>query len=195
MSTIRFLVGLSSGFSTDRAWVANRGAACTPASVLMALRLLGVPELPPLDAMSLALGANLPYGAPGLLAYLALPGRRSPLDLAIERVANAGGLPVRARTALVAPWTALRTRPGEVLVAHLAWGQERPNTRGSWGFRPLDVRTWSTGGHSVVVLDGGAAHWRVLDPNHPGVQEWARPGVAVTATRLSRAGPPGPPPR
>ena len=39
-------------------------------------------------------------------------------------------------------------------------------------------------GHSLVV-DAGPFGWQVLDPNLPGLQEWPRPGVAVTATRLT----------
>ena len=174
-------------FSYEAAWVANRGAACTSASTLIALGLLGVPDLPSLEAATLALGAAGPYGAPGLFDYITLPGRRSPLDVAIEALAAARGRPVRARTGLVLPWPPLAGKPGSVLVAHLAWGQERPGVYGTWGFHPLQRATWSTGGHSVVVLEGGRGPWRVLDPNHPGVQEWPRPGVAVTATRIRRA--------
>ncbi len=164
----------------------NRGAACTSAAALIALGVLGVSGLPPLEEATLALGAAFALGAPGLLDYVTLPGRRAPLDLRIESLAAARGVPVRSRTGLVSPRPALSTRPGELLIAHLAWGQERPGFYGTWGFRPLHVRTWSTGGHSVVVLEGGRGRWRVLDPNHRGVQEWPRPGVAVTATRLSR---------
>jgi hypothetical protein len=152
----------------------------------MALGLLEVPNLPHLEAASLALGAPAAFGAPGLLDYVTLGWRRAPLDRRIERMARERGVRVRARTGLVAPWPPLTTRPGEVLVAHLAWGQERPGVRGTWGFHPFDRATWSTGGHSVVVLAGGRSAWRVLDPNHPGIQEWPRPGVAVTATRIRR---------
>lgn len=190
---IKFLVADVGDFSCERAWVRNQGAACTSASALAALRLLGVPRLPALDAMSLALGAARPYGAPGLLDYITLPGRRSPLDLAIERVAAAGGRPVRSETRLVPPWPAPRARPRAVLIAHLAWGQERPGVYGTWGFRLLVPATWSTGGHSVLVLAGGGGPWKVLDPNHPQVQEWPRPGIAVTATWISPGISPGPP--
>ena len=176
-------------FSYESAWVANRGAACTSASTLIALGLLGVPDLPPLEAATTALGASTPYGAPGLLDYVTLPGRRSPLDLAIEALAAARGRPVRSRTGLVFPWPPLATGPGSILVAHLAWGQERPGVYGTWGFHPLRPATWATGGHSVVVLAGGGGPWRVLDPNHQGVQQWPRPGVAVTATRIAPSEP------
>lgn len=172
-------------FSYESAWVANRGAACTSASTLIALGLLGVPDLPPLEEAVTALGGTAPDGAPGLLDYVTLPGRRSPLDLAIEALAAVRGRPVRSRTGLVLPWPALATRPGSILVAHLAWGQERPGVYGTWGFHPLRRETWATGGHSVVVLAGGRGAWRVLDPNHRGVQDWPRPGVAVTATRVA----------
>ena len=179
-------MGIDSVFRYENAWVANVGAACTSASALIALGLLDVPHLPTLDAASLALGAPAPFGAPGLLDYVTLPGRRAPLDLRIERLAAERGASVRSHTGLVAPWPALRTRPGEVLVAHLAWGQERPGLYGTWGFHVVDRATWSTGGHSVVVLEGGPGPWHVLDPNHRGVQVWPRPGVAVTATRMRR---------
>jgi len=175
-----------SPFSEPSAWVQNRGAACTTASSLIALGLLRVPDLPPLGPATLALGAAQEYGAPGLLDYLSLPGRHAPIDLRLERLAAERGVAVRARTGLVLPGWPLRTRPGEVLVAHLAWGQEKPGTYGTWGFNLLRPRTWSTGGHSVVVLAANGGGWTVLDPNHEGIQEWPRPGVAVTRTRLSR---------
>jgi len=176
-------------FPNERAWVQNQGAACTSASTLIALGLLGVPDLPDLAVASIALGASVPFGAPGLMDYVTLAGRRAPLDVRIERLAAERGVKVRSRTGLVAPWPALRTRPGEVLVAHLAWGQEQPGVYGAWGFHPFDRATWSTGGHSVVVLEGGRGPWRVLDPNHRGIQEWPRPGIAVTATRIRPTGP------
>jgi hypothetical protein len=167
--------------------VQNQGAACTTASLLIALGLLRVPDLPPLGAATRALGAAQEYGAPGLLDYVSVPGRRAPLDLRVERLAAERGVAVRSRTGLVVPGWPLRTRAREVLAAHLAWGQERPGWYGSWGFSPWRRATWSTGGHSVVVLETGREGWQVLDPNHPGVQVWARGGVAVTTTRLSLA--------
>ena len=185
MMTITFFVTPDSSFSGPSVWVQNQGGACTTASLLMALGLLGVPDLPALGPATLALGAAQEYGAPGLLDYLSGPGRRAPLDLRVERIAAERGVAVRSRTGLVVPGWPLRTRPREVLVAHLAWGQERPGYRGTWGFRPLVRATWATGGHSVVVAEAGPAGWRVLDPNHPGVQTWPRPGIAVTRTRLS----------
>jgi hypothetical protein len=116
-----------------------------------------------------------------------MPGRRAPLDVRVEKLAAERGVRVRSVTGLVLPFRPLRTRPGAVLVAHLAWGQEGPGCYGSWGFSPVRPATWSTGGHSVVVVDSRAPGWRVLDPNRPGIQEWPRPGVAVTATRLGPA--------
>ena len=169
-----------SPFSHFSAWVQNQGAACTSASLLIALGLLKVPSLPALGPATVALGAAHEYGAPGLLDYVS--GR---LDRRVEALAATRGVAVRSRTGLVLPGRPLRPRPGEVLIAHLAWGQERPGYRGTWGFRPLVRATWATGGHSVVVAEAGAAGWRVLDPNHPGVQTWPRPGIAVTRTRLS----------
>src|SRR5207248_3062729 len=60
--------------------------------------------------------------------------------------------------------------------------------RGARGGHPLRLSTYSVGGHSVVVAsvepDGS---WVVVDSNHPGVQRWARQGVAITATRLRPA--------
>jgi hypothetical protein len=186
-TTIRFFVTADNPFSGQQAWVENQGAACTSASLLIALGLLGVPGLPALGPATLALGAAREYGAPGLLDYVSLPGRQAPLDLRVEKLAAERGTLLRSATGLVVPFLALRTRPGEVLVAHLAWGQERPGRHGTWGFSPARPATWSTGGHSVVVVDAGPPGWRVLDPNLPGVQEWPRPGIAVTATRLHLA--------
>jgi len=185
--TITFVVTADNSFSGQSAWVQNQGAACTTASLLIALGVLGVPDLPPLGPATLALGAAQEYGAPGLLDYVSRPGRRAPLDLRVERMAAERGVAVRSRTGLVLPGWPLRRRPREVLVAHLVWGRERPGFYGTWGFSPLHRGTWSTGGHSVVVLDADGGGWQVLDPNHPGVQAWPRPGVAVTRTRLSLA--------
>lgn len=184
--TIRFFGGRVDGFSPENSWVQNRGAACTSASLLIGLGLLGVPGLPSLGEACRLFGAPVDFGAPALLDYVGLPGRRAPLDVRVEAVAAARGRAVRSRTGIVLPYPPPRPRSAEVLVVHLLYGQERPGAYGYWGFRLLDRRTWDTGGHSVVLLGtderGG---WRVLDPNWPGVQEWPRPGVAVTVTRLS----------
>jgi hypothetical protein len=169
----------------ERAWLPNEGAACTTASVLIALGALGARGLPDLGTASVGLGASEPLGAPGLLDYVGLPGRRAPLDLRIERLAAEAGLPVRSRSGLVARGWRMRPVPGEVLVVNLAWGQERPGRYGTWGWHPTRPRTYATGGHSVVLsareADGG---WLVVDPNHRGVQRWPRPGLAVTVTRI-----------
>jgi hypothetical protein len=174
----------------EKVWVENRGGACTTASVLAGLGLLGARDLPQLGDATQALGAAAAYGAPALMDYVSLPGRRAPLDVRIEALAAAAGgaLRVRARSGLVARVRRVRPVPGEVLVANLAWGQERPGHYGTWGWHPLHPRTYTTGGHSVVLLgveSGG--EWLVLDPNHRGLQRWPRPGVAVTVTRLRRA--------
>ena len=171
-------------FFGQEVWVQNQGAACTTASLLIAMGLLGVPGLPALGPATLALGAAQEYGAPGLLDYVTLPGRRAPLDLRVEALAGARGFRLRSSTGLVAPPWRPRTRPGGVLIAHCAWGQERPGVYGAWGFSLFRRSTWSTGGHSVVVVDSEPPGWRVYDPNRPGIQEWPRPGLAVTATRL-----------
>jgi hypothetical protein len=168
-----------------RAWVANQGGACTTASVLAALGGLGAAGLPDLAAATLALGARQAYGAPGLLDYVGLPGRRAPLDLRVEALAASCGLTVRSRSGLVPPGWPLRPRPDLTLVANLAWGQERPGHYGTWGWNPLLPATYSTGGHSVVLAAVEAREWVVLDPNHKGLQRWPRPGLAVTVTRIS----------
>jgi len=75
MTTITFFVTADNSFSGPSAWVQNQGAACTTASLLIALGLLGVPDLPALGPATLALGAAQEYGAPGLLDYVGLPWR------------------------------------------------------------------------------------------------------------------------
>ncbi len=170
-----------------RAWVPNRGAACTSASILAGLGALGADGLPDLETASVRLGAAAPLGAPGLMDYVSLPGRRAPLDLRIEALAGAAGLAVSSRSGLVIPGLPLRPVPGEALIANLAWGQEAPGRRGAWGWRPLQPATYATGGHSVVLAAAGHDGWKVLDPNHEGIQAWPRPGLAVTVTRI-RAG-------
>lgn len=169
----------------------NQGAACTTAAVLTGLRALGAAGLPEVTPAAIELGARAPAGAPGLLDYVGLPGmRRAPLDVRIEALAARCGLAVRSRTGPVLPVPTSRLRPdrGEVLIAHLAWGQEAPGRRGAWGWHPLRPTTYSVGGHSVVVAavepDGS---WAVVDPNHPGLQRWPRPGVPITVTRLRPA--------
>jgi len=166
--------------------VPNQGAACTTAAILAALGALGAEDLPELGAATLALGARVPYGAPGLLDYVSLPGRRAPLDLRIEAVARERGIAVKSHSGLVLPGMRLRVLPDEVLVANLAFGQEAPGAYGTWGWHPLRPRTYSTGGHSVVLAGVEGRCWLVVDPNHEGVQRWPRPGWAVTVTRIRR---------
>lgn len=176
------------GEKLEAAWVANRGAACTTASVLIALGALGAAGLPDVEGASLELGASQPCGAPGLLDYVSLPGRRAPLDLRVERLAGRCGLAVRSRSSLVLRGWGQKPRAGEVLVVNLAWGQEQPGRYGTWGWHPLRPRTYATGGHSVVLAareEGGG--WLVADPNHRGLQRWPRPGLAVTVTRIRPA--------
>jgi len=167
-------------------WVANRGAACTTASILAGLGALGARDLPDLAAATVALGAAEPYGAPALMDYVSLPGRRAPLDVRVEALAAAAGLRVRSRSGLVARGLALRPAPGEALVANLAWGQERPGVVGTWGWHALRPATYQTGGHSVLLVAVEGREWLVLDSNHEGLQRWSRPGYAVTATRIRR---------
>jgi hypothetical protein len=171
----------------DSAWVQNRGAACTTAAILAGLGALGATGLPTLEGATMALGAAEPLGAPGLLDYVSWPGRRAPLDLRIEALADAHGLVVRSRSGFRLPGWPLRPRAGEVLVAHLAWGQEAPGHQGSWGWYPLRPATYNIGGHSVVLAALDGRGWRVFDPNHPGLQHWPRPGLATAVTRIRRA--------
>ena len=186
-STITFAVRADGAFELEAAWVRNQGAACTSAAVLAALGALGAQGLPPLGESSLLLGAPHPYAAPGLLDYVGLPGRRAPLDLRIERLAETHGLRVRSRSLAVLPGWPLRPRPRELLLVHLAWGQERPGHYGAWGWRPLVPATYSTGGHSVVLAAVEGRRWTVLDPNHERLQEWLRPGLATALTRIRPA--------
>jgi hypothetical protein len=165
-------------------WVGNQGGACTTASILAGLGALGARDLPDLGAATVALGAAAPYAAPALMDYVSLPGRRAPLDLRVEGLAVASGLRVRSHSALVALGWRLRPEPGEALIANLAWGQEAPGVRGTWGWHPLRPATYSTGGHSVLLAAVEGREWVVLDPNHRGLQRWPRPGLAVTATRI-----------
>jgi hypothetical protein len=170
------------------AWVPNQGGACTTASVLAALRILGAQTVPDLASATLALGASQPFGAPALLDYVALPGRRAALDERVEKLALRHGLRVRCRTTPALPGLQVRPAEGELLVTNLAWGQERPGVYGSFGWNPLKPGTYATGGHSVLLAAVEGSEWVVLDPNHRGLQRWPRPGIAVTVTRLSRLG-------
>jgi hypothetical protein len=169
------------------AWVANRGAACTTASILAGLGALGARALPDLAAATVALCSGEAYGAPALMDYVSLPGRRAPLDVRVEALAAGAGLRVRCRSGLVALGWRLRPAPGEALVANLAWGQESPGVTGSWGWHPLRPATYATGGHSVLLVGVEGREWLVLDPNHEGLQRWPSGGLAVTATRIRRA--------
>jgi hypothetical protein len=156
--------------------------------VLAALGALGARRLPDLRDATLELGAREPLGAPGLLDYVALPGRPAPLDRRIEDLAARHGLRVRSSTGLVTPGLPLRTRDDELLVANLAWGRERPGVYGTWGWHPLRPETYSTGGHSVLLAATDVEGWLVLDPNQAGLQRWERAGLALTRTRIRPVG-------
>ncbi|MBO0744718.1 MAG: hypothetical protein J2P43_06850 [Candidatus Dormibacteraeota bacterium] len=164
----------------------NQGASCTTAAILTVLRAMGARELPDLARATVGLGAAGPYGPPPVRAYLRWPWRRAaPLDRAVEALAARCGLRVRCRTSLRAPWPAPRPGPGSCLVANLAYGQERPGVRGTWGWNPLRPRTYASGGHSVVIAGVGERGERlVVDPNWPGLQRWRRPGWSITVTRI-----------
>jgi hypothetical protein len=169
------------------AWVRNQGGACTSACVLIGLGALGARDLPDLGAATLALGASTAYGAPGLFDYVSLPGRRAPLDPAVEALAAAGGAAVRSSSALLPPGWPLRPPVFGVLIVHLAWGQEAPGRYGTWGWHPLRPSTYSTGGHSVVLAETRGREWLVVDPNHPEPQLWPRPGWATARTLIRPA--------
>ncbi len=168
----------------------NQGASCTTAAILTVLRAMGAQELPDLGRATVLFGATVPYGPPPLRSYLRWPWRpTAPLDRAVETLAAGCGLRVRCRTSLRLPWPAPRPVGGSALVANLAYGQERPGVRGTWGWNPLRPRTYGSGGHSVVVAGAGERGERlVVDPNWPGVQRWRRPGWSVTVTRIWRVG-------
>ena len=173
-------------FLLEKSWVQNQGAACTSACALAGLGALGVPGLPDLATGS-ALLAGHAFGAPALLDYVTLPNRRAPLDLRIEKLAAEHGIAVRSLSEVVVPGRTVRPAEGEVLIVHLAYGQEAPGRYGSWGWHPLRPLTYSTGGHSVVLAALDGSGWTVLDPNRPGLQTWPRPGIATAKTRLRLA--------
>lgn len=168
----------------------NQGASCTTAAILTVLRALGAQGLPDLGRATVRLGAAAPYAPPPVRSYLRWPWQRAaPLDRAVEALAEDCGLAVRSRTSLRPPWPAPRPRPGSSLVANLAYGQERPGVRGTWGWNPLRPATYAGGGHSVVVAAAGPRGERlVVDPNWPDLQRWRRPGWSVTVTRIRRLG-------
>ena len=170
----------------EESWVQNRGAACTTACVLAGLGAMGALELPDLAAASGFLAGG-EYAAPGLLDYLSLPNRRAPLDLKIEALAKGHGLAASSQTTVVLPGWPQRPVDGELLIVHLAYGQEAPERYGTWGWHPLVPSTYSTGGHSVVLAALEGSGWTVLDPNRPGLQSWPRAGIATAHTRLSLA--------
>ncbi|MDQ6691477.1 MAG: hypothetical protein M3Z13_01795 [Candidatus Dormibacteraeota bacterium] len=155
---------------------------------MAALAALGAHNLPDLGVVTLAL-AKRRYGAPDLLDYVSWPGRRAPLDLAVERLALECGIAVRSRSSAVLPGRRLRPRPGAVLVVHLAFGQEAPGRYGTWGWHPLRPFTYTTGGHSVLLAGTDGPRWRVLDPNFPAMQQWPRPGLATATTLIEKGAP------
>jgi hypothetical protein len=175
-------------FLLEKSWIQNHGAACTSACVLAGLGALGAKDLPDLATAS-GLLAGRPNGAPALLDYISLPGRRAPLDLRVEQLAAAHGLTVNSTSEVVLPGLPQRPGEAEVLIVHLAYGQEAPGRYGTWGWHALLPATYSTGGHSVVLAALDGAGWTVLDPNRPGLQSWPHPGIATARTRLRTASP------
>ena len=170
----------------EESWVQNQGAACTSACVLAALGALGASGLPDLATASRYL-AGTPFAAPALLDYITLPGRVAPLDVRIESLARGHGINVNARSEVVVPGWPLAPVGDEVLIVHLAWGQEAPARYGTWGWNPLLPSTYSTGGHSVVLVAVNGSDWTVLDPNRPKLQDWPRPGIATARTSIRPA--------
>lgn len=170
-------------FLLEKSWVENRGPACTTAAVLAGLGALGATSLPDLGPATVLL-AGQQYAAPALLDYVGWPGRRAPLDLRIEALGRAHGIDAVSRSSIVMPGFRQQPRAGEVLIVHLAHGQEAPGRYGAWGWHPLDPSTYSTGGHSVILAAVDGPRWTVLDPNHPRLQSWPRPGIATARTRL-----------
>jgi len=168
----------------EQSWVQNQGAACTSACILAGLGALGATGLPDLATASKYL-AGAPLGAPALLDYVTLPGRRAPLDIRIESLARGHALKVNARSGVAVPGWPLHPASGEVLIVHLAYGQEAPARYGTWGWNPLLPWTYSTGGHSVVLAGVEGSAWTVLDPNRPRLQDWPLPGIATATTRIS----------
>jgi hypothetical protein len=170
-------------FLLEKSWIQNQGAACTSACVLAGLGALGAHDLPDLATGSTFL-AGQALGAPALLDYVTLPGRRAPLDLRIEQLATAHGIAVHSISEVVLPGLAQRPGDAEVLIVHLAYGQEAPGRYGTWGWNALNPASYSTGGHSVVLAALDGPGWTVLDLNRPGLQNWPRPGIATARTRL-----------
>ncbi|MDQ6917987.1 MAG: hypothetical protein M3Z98_01380 [Candidatus Dormibacteraeota bacterium] len=170
-------------FLLEKSWIQNQGAACTSACVLAGLGALGAQDLPDLATAS-ALLAGRPNGAPALFDYVTLPGRRAPLDLRIEQLAADHGIALHSTSEVVLPGLAQRPGEAEVLIVHLAYGQEVPGRYGTWGWNLLVPASYSTGGHSVVLAALDGEGWTVLDPNRPGLQSWPRPGIATARTRL-----------
>lgn len=173
-------------FLLENSWIENRGAACTTAAVLAGLGALGASGLPDLAGATRIL-AGSEFGAPQLLDYVSWPGRRAPLDLRIEALAREHGASVRSRSGVVLPGWPLWPTPGEMLIVHLAYGQEAPGRYGAWGWNPVQPATYSTGGHSVVLAAVDGPRWTVLDSNLQGLQRWPRPGIATARTRLTLA--------
>ena len=168
------------------AWVRNQGGACTSAAVLAGLGALGASGLPDLGEGSVLLGAGAEFGAPPLLDYVSWPGRQAPLDFRIESLAAAHGLRVRSSSSVVPPGWPLHPPVDGILVVHLAYGQEGAGRYGTWGWHPLRPATYSTGGHSVVLIETHGPEWLVLDPNLPEPQRWPRPGWATARTLILR---------
>jgi hypothetical protein len=175
-------------FLLEKSWTQNQGAACTSACVVACLGALGARDLPDLATASTLL-AGQPNGAPALLDYVSVPGRRAPLDLRIEELAAGHGLAVSSTSEVVLPGWPQRPADADLLIVHLAYGQEAPGRYGSWGWNPLLPSSYWTGGHSVVLAALDGAGWTVLDPNRPGLQNWPRPGIATARTLIRLKGP------
>ena len=137
--------------------VPNVGNRCTLVCLATVLRFLGAQDEG--EAMARRMGAVTGYSpesGPPALAYLALPGRRAALDVAVERVAARCGVNARSRTVLL-------PAPGRV-IASLERGMPVV-----LNMLRAPAGTWS---HSVVAYGyraGGRRGAEVLtaDPNQP----------------------------
>ena len=141
--------------------VPNFGNRCTLVCAATLLRYWGATTdgRTLADAIGRQTGFHPAYGPPSL-AYLALPGRRPQLDIAIERVGQIAGTRVQSRTRLL-------PRPGSIV-------------RAIDGVRPviLNVLRAPTGvwSHSIIAFGYRYSTHRgievvVADPNvpdHPG---------------------------
>ena len=174
-------------------YVPNEGDSCTSAAVLNSLAALGAQNLPDLSEVSAAISGVGPFQPPSWTDYIGIPFlRRAPIDSRIEQLAASHGLKIRSETRLSlvpSKLTSLASNltmagPGETLIGHMAYGQERPGVWGSWGFDATKPSDWSKVGHSVVIAAAEGSGWAVIDSDNAGIQHWAKPGWAMATTTI-----------